>query len=192
MASDIALLHRQKDPAKPQFGSRLRCSGCHMGGGPILKELAAPHNDWFMTARPLPFGQLKPDATLNKILAGRVDAARLAEAVTAGVNKLYGSSKFQDFRSRLSLQEQLRCLFCPVELNLESDTPAFDENKTVVTIPSAFLVDPRLAQGRYFDTTAALRGSAEEGRVAVSENQPHGCRSCLARSGESGDGYSRD
>lgn len=146
VASDIALLHRQKDPAKPQFGSRLRCSGCHIAGGPIMKELAAPHNDWFTAARALPFGQLKPDATLTKILADKVDGGRLAEAVKAGVEKLYSSSKFQESRSTLSLQEQLRCLFCPVELNLESDLPAFDDNKAVVTVPSAFLADPRLAQ----------------------------------------------
>jgi hypothetical protein len=112
-----------------------------------MKELTTPNNDWFSTARPLPFGQLEPNATLKTILASSVDGARLAEAVAAGMRKLYGSAQFREFRSTISLQEQLRSLFCPVELNLESDTAAFDDNKTLVTMPTAFLVDLRLAQG---------------------------------------------
>ena len=142
--ADMALLHRQSDPANPQFGRTLRCSGCHAGGGPIMKELAAPQNDWF-TGRP-PFGGLKPDAVLAKILTGLVDANKFREAVTTGSAKLQQSAKFQNHRAGLSLQEQLRCLFCPVELNLESDRPPFDERKNV-TVPSGFLVDPRLARG---------------------------------------------
>ena len=35
---DLQFLHRQKNPAQPAFGTTLRCSGCHMGGGPILKR----------------------------------------------------------------------------------------------------------------------------------------------------------
>jgi hypothetical protein len=146
ISADLSLLHRQKDPNNPQFGNRLRCSGCHMNGGPVMKELTAPHNDWFTTSRPLTFGQLTPDATLKKLLTTRVDGARLAEAVSAGARKLHGSSEYQKFRSTLSLQEQLRCLFCPAELNLESDTHPFDDQKKFVSIASAFLVDPRLAQ----------------------------------------------
>ncbi|MGH9928245.1 MAG: hypothetical protein ACREA9_03345, partial [Pyrinomonadaceae bacterium] len=47
----------------------------------------------------------------------------------------------------LSLQEQVRPLFCPVELNLESDLIPVDDKAPQLRIPSAFLVDPRLAQG---------------------------------------------
>ena len=32
--ADNANLHLQQNPAKPVFGERLRCSGCHMAGGP--------------------------------------------------------------------------------------------------------------------------------------------------------------
>ena len=58
---DVRLLHRQPDPRNPRFGNRLRCSGCHMAGGPIMKELEAPHNDWGRTARP-PFDPRRADA----------------------------------------------------------------------------------------------------------------------------------
>jgi hypothetical protein len=51
---DIQGLHRQRNRVAP-FGGRLRCSGCHVNGGLLQKELAAPHNDWFLTSRNLPF-----------------------------------------------------------------------------------------------------------------------------------------
>ena len=42
------------------------------------------------------------------------------------------------------MQEQLRPLFCPVELNIESDAQPVDDAKPALRIPSAFFVDPRL------------------------------------------------
>jgi hypothetical protein len=41
----------------------------------------------------------------------------------------------------------LRPLFCPVELNLESDLTPLDDKAPQLRVPAAFLVDPRLAQG---------------------------------------------
>ena len=143
--ADVKLLHRQLNPNNPQFGRTLRCSGCHIAGGPIMKELAAPHNDW-STARQLPLDNMKPDGELARILQGMVDADELAKSVNAGLLKLAGSEKFQQGKKALSLQEQLRPLFCPVELNLESDLTPLDD-KAPLRVPSAFLVDPRLAQG---------------------------------------------
>ena len=139
---DVRLLHRQAIPA-----TQLRCSGCHVAGGPIMKELAAPHNDWWTNQRKLPFGKLKPDAQLNAILQDLVDADELAVSVKAGLQKLAGSAKFQQAKKALSLPEQLRPLFCPVELNLESDPVPFDDRAAQLNIPSAFFVNPLLAQG---------------------------------------------
>lgn len=146
--ADMRSLHLQPNPASPTFGARLRCSGCHIGGGPIMKELAEPHNDWWRTSRPLPFGTLQPDPTLGKILEGLVDAGVLARTVRAGTAKLEKSPTFQAAKAQLSLPEQLRSLFCPIELNLESDAMAFDANKEAILVPSAFLVDPRLARAQ--------------------------------------------
>ena len=146
IAADIKLLHRQPNPLMPQFGTHLRCSGCHSAGGPIMKELAIPHNDWWRTMRPLPFGGLQVDPALTNIFQGLVDADNLAAAVTAGVSRLQNSVKFQEAKQSQSLQEQLRPLFCPVELNLESDLVPSDDPQAAVIVPSAFFVDPRLAQ----------------------------------------------
>jgi hypothetical protein len=74
-----------------------------------------------------------------------VDADELAKSVKAGLQKLAESDRFQQGKKALSLQEQLRPLFCPVELNLESDLTPLDD-KAPLGIPSAFLIDPRLAQ----------------------------------------------
>jgi hypothetical protein len=145
--ADISHLHRQPDPQRPpQFGERLRCSGCHSAGGPIMKELVPPHNDWWTSARPRLFGNVKPDATLTAIFQGLVDAEAFARGVTAGSLLLENSSRFQEAKSALSLQEQLRPLFCPVELNLESDVVPFDEHAPTITVSSAFFVDARLSQ----------------------------------------------
>jgi hypothetical protein len=144
--ADIQSVHRQLDANRPQFGRRLRCSGCHSAGGPIMKELAAPHNDWD-TTRHLPLSNMKPDGELARILQGMVDAGELAKSVNAGLLKLAQSEKFQQGKKALSLQEQLRPLFCPVELNLESDLTPLDDKAPQLRVPAAFLVDPRLAQG---------------------------------------------
>ena len=68
---DIRLLHRQRTASEPPFGRRLRCSGCHVNGGLLQKELAAPHNDWHLEARHLPLGSLKPDPAVKETFRGR-------------------------------------------------------------------------------------------------------------------------
>lgn len=145
--ADVKLLHRQPNPARPQFGGRLRCSGCHTAGGPIMKEIEAPHNDWWRTERPVPFGVLKPDAALSAVLKGLVDANQLSDAAKAGLKKIEASEKFQKAKRTLSLQEQLRPLFCPVELNLDSDPMPLDQGDANIQVPSAFFIHPMLARG---------------------------------------------
>jgi hypothetical protein len=148
---DISLLHRQPDPGAPQFGEKLRCSGCHMAGGPIMKELAVPYNDWWTVERGLNFGGRTPDDGLTSIVGENfselVDASELADGVLSGLDKLQASEAFQTHVNSLSLREQLRPLFCPVELNLETDALPLDGGEAVIQIPAAFFVDPRLAQG---------------------------------------------
>jgi hypothetical protein len=145
--NDVRLLHRQPDPNRPQFGKQLRCSGCHTAGGPIMKELAAPHNDWWTKARPLPLDKPRPDAQLASVLKELVDAEELATSVKAGLDKMAASAKFLQAKQALTLQEQLRPLFCEVELNLESDPAPLDDKREQINIPSAFFVNPLLARG---------------------------------------------
>lgn len=122
--ADNAKMHLQ---STAQFGSRLRCSGCHQGGGPIMKELAPPHNDWWTKARPLPFGAAS--SKLLPIANALVDAQELTKAVSVGQARVARPA---------DLQQALRPLFCPEEVNFVSATGAAD-------VPSEWIVDPRLA-----------------------------------------------
>ena len=151
---DISLLHRQKDATANPFGSRLRCSGCHVNGGLLQKELAGPHNDWFVDNRKLPLGALKPDAFVARKLATLADAGELAKLVTASARRLAESPGYQKVLASRSMQEQLRPLFCPLEVNIESDVEPLDDRKSSLRIPSAFFVDTRLASA---DVTVARK-----------------------------------
>jgi hypothetical protein len=149
--ADLTLLHQQPNPERPQLGRNLRCSGCHMAGGPIMKELASPHTDWWTVERGLKFGARKPEAHLATIVGktfdNLADANELASGVLRGLEKLQTSPAFQAHLDSLNLRTRLRALFCPVELNLESDRRPLDAEEATVQIPAAFFVDPRLAQG---------------------------------------------
>ena len=137
IAADLKLLHRQPDPARPVFGNRLRCSGCHLNGGPILKEMTAPHNDWWSETRGLDFGGRTPDPQLARVMQKLKPTSELAQAVQSGMNKLRATKL-----PGITLQEKLRPLFCPMEMQLDSDT---GQSAGEISVPSEYYVDPRLA-----------------------------------------------
>lgn len=124
----------------PQFGQRLRCSGCHISGGPIMKELAFPHNDWWTKSRPLVFEQPPSDSFMKKLQV--LDSAEnLSTLVQTGINKLEQSLQYQKLKKSFSIQVQLRPLFCDLEINIQSDMNAFDANADI-QIPTASLGGP--------------------------------------------------
>jgi hypothetical protein len=141
---DIEFLYRQRNVGQEAFQAQLRCSGCHANGGLVQKELAPLHNDWFVTSRKLPPGNLTPDATVAKIFQGLVDADELTKLVQASSRRLAASPEYRKALQSRTLQEQLRPLFCAVELNIESDRDPSDQRKPAVQIPAGFFVDPRL------------------------------------------------
>jgi hypothetical protein len=120
------------------FGDRLRCSGCHTLGGPILKELAAPHTDWWQASNPLPLGTLQfssatPEKQLASVLFKQVsDASVLAKAVTRSFKTQSDYLKQTDIK---------RLASAPLEINLTGDlTPQSPQ----IAIPAEFFVDPLL------------------------------------------------
>ena len=159
--NDIKDLWRNTDPGQPIFGKapawnpgrfggqntafKLRCSGCHMDGGPIMKELAEPHDSWWRKERPLTLGSLVVQQELQPILAKVIDAETFAGFVRKGVDKLLSSDKYLAARAQYSLQEQLRPLFCEQEVNLVSDLrPYADPAPKTIEAPASFFIDPRL------------------------------------------------
>jgi hypothetical protein len=147
---DITNLDRSYAPAQILFGevalggARLRCSGCHMNGGPIMKELKAPHDSWWRLQRPLPLGAMRIAPELQPILSAVVDAGDFAGWVKAGDQKLLKSARYLGLRSQLTLQEQLRPLFCEQEVNLESDTRPLESADQEVRAPVGLFVNTRL------------------------------------------------
>jgi hypothetical protein len=147
---DIANLDRNSDPSQLLFGEaalggpRLRCSGCHMNGGPIMKELELPHDSWWRKERPLPLGAMRIAPELKEILDHVVDAGDFATWIKAGDAKLLASRPYMRERGERTLQEQLRPLFCEQEVNLESDTEPFNGPDPEVRAAVGFFVDPRL------------------------------------------------
>lgn len=143
--SDNALLYLNSQNGK--FGSTLRCSACHTSGGPIMKEIAAPHNDWWTAARPLTFAPNAASPEVATWVQQLGDAAEFSQSVKAGIARLEASVSYQKAKQQLSLQATLRPLFCETEINLESDQVPIDSVSTSVQIPSASVVNPFLAKG---------------------------------------------
>ena len=136
----------------------LRCSGCHTLGGPIMKELEAPHNDWWTKPRLFNLGPYKLQAGSNATnpahVAARLfdgtheatDAANLSTQVKKGIDRLLAARASQG-RGGQSLKQQLRSLFTPMEMNLVSDRlPLIERERQngAVEIPQDFFVDSRL------------------------------------------------
>ena len=137
------------------FGRRLRCSGCHTLGAPIMKELALPHNDWWSTEHKLSLGTMKlragasdtdPANVAARLFAQAADAEHLAKLVRESTATLL-AARAAHVPAGLTLRHQLRSLAYTVEMNLASDTRPFAERVagTQVQLPAGFFVDARLS-----------------------------------------------
>lgn len=166
--TDIVNLWRAYDPSQPIFMGapdssgkatlpRLRCSGCHTNGGPIMKELAFPHDSWWRPERPLPLGAMRIAPEYDTILKNLVSSQEFSGWIKAGNDKLASSPAYMKQRSALSLQEQLRPIFCEQEVNLDSDLLPFGGPAPIIKAPVGAFVDQRLAGDiRYIEIDKAL------------------------------------
>jgi hypothetical protein len=148
--ADNKYLYRDLPPQTPRYGERMRCSACHISGGPIMKELAFPHNDWWMADRALIFQPNKLSTELNTWLTNLNDARDFSAQVSQGIDKLEASKNYQDTRKLLTLKEQLRPLFCETEINLLSDTKLTQQTLLRIQIPTEFFVHQFFANNHYF------------------------------------------
>jgi hypothetical protein len=136
---------------------RLRCSGCHTLGAPIMKELEPPYNDWWTTDRRLqlaPFilqpgtNAMEPAHVAGSLFREAVDASDLSQQVQRGIDRLV-AARAQARESGPTVKQQLRSLFGTMEVNLVSDSGPFgDPARTAVEIPQDFFVDARLVGDR--------------------------------------------
>jgi hypothetical protein len=149
--ADVAEVYLTKD--RPKFGKRLRCSACHTLGGPIMKEIDEPYNDWHSGNDPLPLGTWKLDegegkeATNPRHVAALLyknagHPSRMAGEVVKGIDKLIQARVWH--KDKLNMRHQLRSLFATMEINLASDTVPFSKrvkDGRAVQLPQEFFVD---------------------------------------------------
>lgn len=166
--SDVEKLHLTKSPSEAIFGNNLRCSGCHIAGGPIMKEFAGPHDSWWMKERVLPLGGRTPDAEMNDVMKSLQSADTIAANVKMGVDKLVAGKAFK-VHQQSSPQVALRPLFCPEEIQLGSGLEPLDGLSDDIEIPTSVLLDPRLVQGHlkvskqlYMNALKSLRSKFPE------------------------------
>ncbi len=139
---DNQYLYRNVPTGKSKFGNTMRCSACHGSGGPIMKELHAPFNDWWTKARPLTLTPNRPNAEVTQQIQQAMDASDFSRAVQTGMRKLENSPAYQAAKSARSMQERLRPIFCETEINLQSDLEPLDGAATTVQVPSSALLAP--------------------------------------------------
>lgn len=141
--ADLKKLHLKRRPNETAFGGNLRCSGCHLSGGPIMKEHKAPHDSWWFKDRPLPLAGRQPDALVQKVMQSLRDPGELAAAVSSGLSRLAQGKAYKKFMDS-SPQLALRPLFCPLELNLESSPLPLENLERELVVPVAAFIDKRL------------------------------------------------
>jgi hypothetical protein len=152
--ADVAQINVGARP--PVFGTGRRCSGCHTLGGPIMKELEPPHNDWWTSERKLNLNGFKlqpgtdPNSPANaaaRLFQEAVDASNLSQQVKKGMDRLIGARARRGGDGQ-TLKQQVRSLFTTMEMNLVTDSLPFKERERAgepVEIPQAFFVDARLS-----------------------------------------------
>ncbi|MCK6597732.1 MAG: hypothetical protein L6Q37_05160 [Bdellovibrionaceae bacterium] len=141
---DNQMLHLQPQGMPPQFGQRLRCSGCHSSGGPIMKELQAPHNDWWTIKRNLSLNQFKLSPEVQSQLVNLKSAEELSAKVNIGIETLEQSPTIQN-TLRKNLKLLLKPLFCESEINLESASMPLDVSNKI-KVPTTSMLNPLLGK----------------------------------------------
>lgn len=158
------------------FGQRMRCSACHASGGPIMKELEFPHNDWWTVARGLPFGSHKLSPELEEYLTQFVDASDFSKSVKKGMRLL------EKKQTALTLKERLRPLFCSTEINIKSDGVPLETPNAYIEVSSEVFVDPLLykEESLLVEKGAYLRALMALGSNFPETNRPDADHAFLA------------
>lgn len=168
--------------SKANFGAKLRCSGCHTLGGPIMKEVEGPNNDWWSDEEKLALGSMKLASTTAPNLKARTaaqlfkgarDASNLARLVKAGTDRMLAERARRGGDGQ-TLNQELRSLFGVMEINLASDVKPFKAN-AAVQLPVGFFVDERLAgkaNGPTVGAAAYRAALAQAGSAFAADEQP--------------------
>jgi hypothetical protein len=109
-----------------------------------MKELATPHNDWWMGEHRLTFGNNALSPAVMAKVTSLYDATGLAQSVRNGMTRLYNSPAYQNVSNSRTLKEILRPLFCTTEINLVSSAARLKDENQEFLIPSLSVLHPLL------------------------------------------------
>lgn len=168
--SDNVMIYRGQG-SSPTIGNRLRCSGCHVSGGPIMKEIEFPHNDWFLPKRPLLFSQ-SLSSDVSQYVKSLRSASELAAEVSWGMDRLYSAPSFRNFLMSAGPQVALRPLFCDMEINLASDNQPFEQSQ-LIQIPSASILNPFFGALNFTINVNQYKQFLSQYRLRFPENGDH-------------------
>lgn len=170
--ADAAEIHLGR-PA--EFGQRMRCSGCHVGGDLVMKE-RFPYNDWKPEGEALPGFSGRTGSPEVSAANWIFESARSPRHLDQAVEKsLRDYVKNLEQQSPETDRQWLRSLLAPLEMNLVSDQSRFGSSATV-RIPTAFFIDPRLSgpQNDIEVPLAVYREALEQARSSFATDETPG------------------
>lgn len=97
----------------PKAASKLRCAGCHMNGGPIMKELDSPWQGWEGDTQTPGTDAI---VTKNAAQVGTKGDGIDMESKVRTASTEWNTAKIKQLRG--NMRELLRPLFCTVEFNI--------------------------------------------------------------------------
>jgi hypothetical protein len=121
----------------------LECARCHEGGGPVMKELVRPWNNWpsdgyegddrveFPGEEEL---HMAVAEKLGETSINEMDGLDMEERVRKG-NRLWNLTRVRELRASGNVAALLEPLFCTVEVNLDTSQSSREEDDTVDSGP---------------------------------------------------------
>jgi hypothetical protein len=114
-----------------------RCWECHPGGGLVMKELNSPWVHWEGDTDTPGASQL---ITKFKSFLGQQSNGISLESTVASGNDLWNTKRAEIAKTKLSVADMLKPLFCTVELNIQSST--ISTSSPPSSIRADFFFDP--------------------------------------------------
>lgn len=126
-----------KDFLEPNASKKMRCAGCHTGGGLIMKELNQPWVHW----------EGKTDTAGTQALVDafpefgtKATGYNLEPAIKKG-NEAWNLERIEHNQEKKTVADLVRPLFCSVEVNIQANG-----STKMSAINSDFLFDPSLGR----------------------------------------------
>ena len=150
-----------------------RCAGCHVGGGPVMKELAAPWLHWEGdTTTP---GVQELVSAHADLLGRKSDGIDLETQIVRPGNDRWNEQRLAFLRQVGDLQAMLRPLYCNVEVNVASASSSpqpGDEGRATFGPLGGPVTDPRLGFGSISFTAAEYDAVLRANRQKIAGTEP--------------------